>query len=381
MDKVATHTQEDISKATEAAFVTPYKEQPAPQDPPAQQAQPAAAAPQDPPAQQPAPQDPPVQQAQAATVNYEDISDEELNKILAKRTKGAVKSLEDFTPKVVKTKEELAEEEERQNTAAITWALTSGKVKREDYDTAIREKDKSNRDLALTLFTAELKSEDSKITPEEAEEMFKEYFMEDAEEGNTQRKLRLKEMNKTADAYRKEKYGFIDNISPDYKQHLTTEENKKLIGQKMADVFDTFAPEIELKSTYTPAGAADGETSELSFAYKIDDAELKSIKKDTKERLVNMLTKLSVDPATITDESIKEEFNSVVRARYFDKIVAHAVTESANKAKLDTEAYYKNIPVRTPNFASGQQPGKSTSKIREFSAAEKEAFPKTQYTA
>lgn len=292
-----------------------------------------------------------------------------------------MKSLEDFTPKAVKTKEELAEEEERQNTAAITWALTSGKVKREDYDTAIREKDKSNRDLALALFTEELKVEMPKITGDEAEEMFKEYFMEDAEEGNTQRKLRLNEMNKTANAYRKEKYGFIDNISPDYKQHLTTEENKKLIGQKMADVFDTFAPEIELKSTYTPAGAADGETSELSFAYKIDDAELKSIKKDTKEKLVNMLTKLNVDPATITDESIKEEFNSVVRARYFDKIVAHAVTESANKARLDTEAHYKNIPVRVPNFASGQQAAKPTGKVREFSAAEKDAFPKTQYTA
>jgi hypothetical protein len=371
--QVATQTLEEISAATKHAFVS-KEEMMRPAVPgavpdkdnnnAAPASEPAVPAAEIKPAQVPAaePAKPTPQ-----SVNVDEMSDEDKDALVAKLTKGKFKKISDLTPPVQKTKEELAAEEEKEKTDSLGWAITSGKVTAKAYEEAMAEKSKSNREIALAIFANELKEINDKFTPEEIEEQFKDYYLEDGDETTTGRQLRLKEMNRLAENYKKEKSGFLDTILPDYKSSKSLEANKELIGQRIDEAFEAFVPKITTASKYV---GASGEEVSFDVEFAPDEQEIKAVRKEVRKSMTNMLSTLGVEAKDIDPTLINNEINNVLKSRQFDKAIAHVAAESAKKAKMDTEAYYKTIPNRTPNFNTANQAA-TVRKFREFSAEEK----------
>ena len=180
-----------------------------------------------------------------------------------------------------------------------------------------------------------------------------------------------KEIKKLADNYRKENYGFLDNNDPAYQSHKQREQNKTLLGGQIDEVFDGFPTILSVKATYEGAAG----NAEIDIPYTIEDADFKAIRKEVRKNMVDMVAQLGIDPKEIKNDSIKREIDTVLKGRLFDKILAKVATDSANKAKMDTEAHYKAIPTRQPNFTSTVVNGTNgTKKVREFTPAEKAAF-------
>ena len=86
----------------------------------------------------------------APTFNIDDLTDDQINELIAKKTKGKVKTLAELNEEQppVKTKAELEKEEEEERAQALAWSISQGKIKKEDYDKAITDQSKSKRDIA-----------------------------------------------------------------------------------------------------------------------------------------------------------------------------------------------------------------------------------------
>lgn len=376
-----THTTEDVTKATKEAFVDretvmrpavngmkPNAEATAT---PATETKPTPEATQQQPANTPAPATSALEEKPAPTAfNVDEMSDDERDALMAKLTKGKVKKISDLTPAAQKTKEEIAQEEEQEKTDALNWMFSTGKSTSTDYASALVVKSKENRDIALALFGEELKELNVKITDEEVLEQFRDYYLEDSDEDTTGRKLRVKEMNRLAENYKKEKAGFLDNILPEYKEFKNKDANKELIGQRIDEAFEVFIPKIAAKATYT---SADDKETTFDIDFTLEDSEVKAVKKEVRKSMVSMLSTLGVEAKDIDPNLINKEIDSVLKSRQFDKAISYFASEAAKKAKMDTEAFHKAIPVRQPNFTTTTQ-STQANKFREFSAEERAAM-------
>src|SRR6185436_2281771 len=366
---VDTHTIEDVKRATNEAFLKPGERQPAIKNTMAEPA-PAAVIPSDQQPPEPAPA-----AITPALINYDEMPDEEFDKILAKRTKGAVKSISDLqVPPPTKTKEELAAQEEKKKADALAWKLSTGNIKREDYETALGIRSKTNREIALSLFSDEMKEIDPKITADEVEEYFRDYYREELDDTDPKRTILLKEMNSKADGFKKEKAGFIDTIDPEYRAFNTKQQNIKAIGKQIDTVFDALPAELTSKGTYKKHLSAkpEGEDAEIEIPYTIEDADFKAIKKEVRSHMMNYLNEINADPKDIKDADIQNQINLQLKSRLWDKVVPLLISQAAEKGKMDTLAEAKAIPIRQPNFTTAQTT--QTTKTRVFTPEEKAAM-------
>lgn len=368
-------TADEFKSATERAFGKPGVQAQNNAAPKPEPVKPNESTPQPPAAQ--APENKPDEQKPAqGPVDLDAISDEEFEKQLAKRTKGAFKSLGDLKVEPKKTKEELAAEAEDERTAALNHALVSGKVKREDYERAISGKDKENRAVALDLFARDVREIDPKLKDEEVEEMFKDHYREELSDDDPKRKVRIKEMNALADRFKKENYGFLDTIEPEYREHRTAEANRTAIGKKLDTLFEAVVPNQTYTTTYSDT---DGTEQTMELSYPIDDAELKSIKREVKKNLSELYGKYGVKVEDVKDVDVTAEINSVIKARTVDKMVPVLMKNAAEKAVKDLRAHLKAIPVRQPNNHETAAPNGAANQGRvvkkEFTQAEKDRFP------
>lgn len=312
----------------------------------------------------------PVAPTEPVVVKTE-MSDEDFEKELARRTKGSIKSLAELQPPVKKTQAEIEAEEEKEKVDALEWKLSTGTITRKDYEAAILERAKSSRDIALSVFAAEMKEIQADISDEDIEEQFRDYYMEEADDTDPKRKMRLKEMNKVADTQRKERSGFLDTIDPEYKTFKEKQANKKAISTQVDAIFESIPNEISSTSKYKNAA---GEDVDVSVTYKIDDAELKAIKKEARANALGYFEQIGISANEVKDAAIANEINSIIRGRLHEKMLANAITEAASKGMRDAEVYYKNIPVRNANLNPGSNDtGNTKGKYRVFTAEEEAA--------
>src|ERR1700748_3604735 len=167
----------------------------------------------------------PVENPAKAEFNIDELTDDQINELIAKKTGGKVKSLSELNKPEPKTKEELEKEQEKRDADALSWAIETGKVKMVDYDNSIKGQAKTDREIVLADFIAEVQAEDKEITIEEAEEMFKDAYHEHDDTSKLY-KIGQKEIKRLADIYRKSKYSLPDYKS-EYNETIQAQEQYK----------------------------------------------------------------------------------------------------------------------------------------------------------
>lgn len=370
VEPVVKASAEEISNGTARAFGGPQKAgvMPTPATPatPAP-VEPVAATPNTPvvPGPQTAPETP-----VAAAPSAAEISDEQFEMELAKRTKGKIKSLSDLNPPAPKSAEEIQAAIEKEKQDAFQWALANGKTKQEDYDKAILGRAKTNREIALNLFSEEVLAINSKATPAEIEEQFKDAYGEELDEDSPLRKLRQRQMDKLADEYRAAIGKDIDNIEPAYKEYQQSLRHKADYDKQVDEVLQEAPAALNFPVKYTNAAGAE---VEMDLAYEIEPSDLKQLKKDMRSE--GIYQSMGGAEREFKKAELQEAFNYNLKALAFDKMIAKIASDAANKAAMDTAAHYKSIPARQPN-PSGAPPDSSLStKKMEFTQSERSRFP------
>jgi hypothetical protein len=270
--------------------------------------------------------------------NTDDLSDEELEEIYNKRI-GSKKT----TPKVL-TAQEKEELEKQEETEGIEWAFGTGKIKKDFYDKALVEKSKSKREIALNLFTAELQAEGKNITPEECEEMFRDFYAEEEDEKSWKRKKGLKEINSIADNYLAQ-YKDLDGITENYRAYKTTAEKQKVYNAQVRSI----AKEVPAEISYDiPLKIAEKAYAKFGFKPSGDAAANFAFKVKVDEKTMTQLIKEFTTPEMFAGmgeakpEAIAQEFNFLARARMMDSIIASIVEQTADHVSEDIFVSLKN---------------------------------------
>lgn len=276
-------------------------------------------------------------------INYETLSDEERDEMIAKLTGGKVKKIKDLTEdKVEDTEEQKAEKALVKKQKSLEYALATGKVKQSEYDTAVLVKGKTNRDIALDLFTQDAREDNPKITDEEAAELFKDHYMEESEDSDPRRKLRIKEMNRTADRYRLEMTKGIDGMEAEFDSYQTGERRFSSYTQQVDSVFDSLEKTRNISFSYP---GPNNTTIDVEIPYVIEDADIKALKRNIRSN--NVFKALGGDQNDLKDKDILGAIEYDLSANIFSKVMSDVAIKAAEKGRMDAEAYYKAIPVRT----------------------------------
>ncbi len=255
--------------------------------------------------------------AQPAAATDPEISDDEFNKILAKKSGGKYKSLEELNPPAQPTAEEVEAQKNQRKTAAHLWAIESGKTTKEKYDQAIKESGRTDRDIALSVFTKSLKEDDKNITTEEAEEIFNDTFHQDKEEDSRLRKNGDNQIKKMADAYRKENISFLDEIEPEYDQVVATQNQYQAYKGRIKELGEKIPKVMSIEMPYENV---DGTKVTLTQTFDVDDTVIKKVLDEVRGQ--NFFTVKNVTTnGKITDKELDAEITSRIKAATYDAAI------------------------------------------------------------
>jgi hypothetical protein len=249
-------------------------------------------------------------------IDIDSLSQDEVGELLKKLTGGKISSLDELNPPAAKSQEEIEAESKRRKAEALSWAFENGKVSRENYEKAIVEKAKPNRDIALQLFAAQLLADDSKLKPAEIEEIFKDAFHEDAEEGSRLFKLGQKQINDIAEAYKKSEYGVLDSIDSDYDSYTSTVNQFKGYKKAVKATVDALPNEVTFDA---PIRNVDGTDGVIKITIPVDEKLKHSLVNDySKEGVFAAFS--STDPKAI-EKGLQAELSYHFKARMYDKLM------------------------------------------------------------
>lgn len=271
----------------------------------------------------------PAKTPAAPVFNYDELSDDQKSEMISKLSGGRIKSIDELNPPVQKTAEELEKEQQQLRTSALTWALENGKVKQDDYDKSIVDKSKSDRELALAVFTANLRETDKDIEDDEAEELFKDAYHEGADEKSKLYSVGQNQIKKLADAYRKENFSKIDNIEPEYKEYLQTENQFKGYKAVVKKIVGELPKEL---SVDIPFKNIDGTSTTLNYKVAVDEKVMGKLLSDYTSQKA-FVTRNVMSEGKIDDKVIAQEMNMLVKSMMFDKVMPQILKEHGDKVE------------------------------------------------
>jgi len=287
--------------------------------------------------------------------NSDELSDEEKDELLAKLTGGKIKSRAELEPKVEKTAEEIAKEKEDKKKEALAWGIDSGKIKMDEYDKAVLAKSKSDREIALQLFTAEEMAEDKDLKPEEAEQMLMDAYHEGDEESKLF-KVGQKEIKKLADAYRKETAAAVDGIDQEYEQHTQIISQFKAYKGQVKKVAAELPKEVTFNFDYEPLNKElDGAKSTLKFSVPVDEKAINKIISDYSSEN-NFALRNTLSNGKIDEKKISEEMSYHLKAMMFDKAIPELLKQNAEQVEKLLLVQLGNKRNPTQSLNNGQQP-------------------------
>lgn len=312
-----------------------------------------------PPEQQVAPIETPAAQAPIETpapteapktISFKDLDEKTKLKEINEALGTTYKTLEEARPKVVKSKEEVEAEKETRKQKSLEWALGTGKIKKEDYEKSIVLKSKTTRDIALQVFTEELRDEDPKITSEEASERFKDYYREEEDENSPLRKRSVKDMERVASNYLKTHTSAVDTLDTEYEAFEVAEQRATQYGQKVKSVVEEMPKELSFSVPYV---GMDGKEVQLEYKYPLSESDIKAIKKDF--LTAEMYKALGADANDVKDSDLAEEISDYISNKRRKDILLKIVEEHGAKVAKDVEAHYRAIPNTVANPITGTQ--------------------------
>lgn len=290
--------------------------------------------------------------APAPKIDFSKLSDEDKAEMLSALTGGKIKSLDDLNPPAPKSKEELAAEAQKKSQDALTWALETGRVKKGDYEKAIVEKAKSNREIALSLFTAQVQEGDPAINDGEAEELFKFQYGEELEPTDRLYKLGQKSIDKIADAYRKDNFGSMDSIDTEYDNFVQTQSDFKSYKANVKKAVSELPKELAVS---IPFKNIDGTEQTLEYKVPIDDKVISKLISDLSEERAFVLRK-TYGEGKIDEKALTKEFNYHVKAMMYDKVLSEALVQNSKDVEERTLVMLGNKRNPQQSLNDGKQP-------------------------
>lgn len=285
------------------------------------------------------------QQAAPTRPNLDDVSDEEFLALYEKRTGTKAKSIDDLKPAPKKpSAEEQLKLDEQEANESLEWGIASGKVNKKDYETAVVAKAKEKREIALSLFTQELQSEDNEISADECEERFREYYGEDADDDSWRRKKGLKEMNAVADSHLAQ-FSAFDKLTDEYREFKTNSQRQKEYNKQIKTLTDSLPKTLTFKVPYE---GVDGQNVDLDYEVPVDGKITTQLAKE--------FEKLGTGNSALWDskpETISAELNYHLKARMMDSVLPQLLKSHAERVEMDIMAKLKNA--RAPQSQLGSQ--------------------------
>ncbi len=284
-------------------------------------------------------------------LNLEDFSEEEINQFLEKKSNGKIKSLDDLNPPAQKTKEQIEADALKRKQDALSWALDTGKLQKDAYDSAVILKSQPDRDLALAAFTESVKLEDDKITDQDAEEMFKDLYHEGADTDSFLFKRGQREISKLAESVRKEKVSVLDEIEPDFDQYMQSQDQYKGFKKQVKKIYDEMPKTIEFDIPHMNLDKSEGS---FKVSAEVDKKTLDAIAQSISSERSFVIRNLDGDNK-IDDKALAKEFNDHLKAKLFDTIVPQMLKEHGENVEQKLLAQLGNKRNQTSDLNPGIQ--------------------------
>lgn len=290
---------------------------------------------------------PEVKTEPAASFNPDEISDEQFLALYEKKLGKKANSLDDLKPAPKQpTKEELEEAETRLRTEALEWAFGTEKLTREKYDKAIAERARNKREIALTLFSEEMKAGDKNLTDDECEELFADYYSETEPEDSWKRKKGQAAIEKVAENYLAQ-YAEVDKITDEYKSFKEQTSKRTSYNAAVKDAAKNLPKELTFELPYK---SVDGSEVKIDLKVPVD------------EKLLAGITKALTQPGmegffgdNPKPEHIANAIQSDLQNKMLPEILAKLLTTAGEKIETDILAKLKNARGSQGPLGSGQQ--------------------------
>lgn len=261
-----------------------------------------------------------------------DISDEELVKLLTK--KGiSISSLEDFKPKA--TEAEIVEAKEKRENEMLAYGLKNNKFKREDYDN-LKKLEARKEAVILDELTSEIKAANPEISEEDLEDEIKEYKMEHLKENDPRRIRRAKELNTMADQRLKEQYSSIYNLPQEFDKYEQSEQSKYQLKRKVEAGLPVYKKDVNdvlewVKKQSFVIEDKDNPENNISVPFEFNENKIKQLEKA-------FLSQAQADDRITHGynlETMKQEAKMFLIDNDINAIVSHAAKQynSAQKEK------------------------------------------------
>lgn len=319
------------------------------------------------PAHQSTNQPEPTQIQPVATVS-DDMSEDDFNKLLAKRTGGKFKSLTDLTPAAQPTPQEIEAANNKKKTDAHLWAIESGKITKEKYDQTIKDSTRGDRDIALALFTNSLKEEDKNITTEEAAEIFADTFHEAAEEGSRLKKTGEAQIKKMADQYRKENLSILDEIEPAYDEVVQTQTQYQGYKSRVKEVSEKIPKTMPVEVAYTDV---DGNAVTLTHEFAVEESVIKKVVDEVRSQNSFTIKNVTTN-GKITDKEVEADILNRIKAATYDSAIKSMYEAGLKKGEERAIMVMGNKRNQQQTLNDGQQSvSKPPAQLNEYSGLKK----------
>lgn len=305
--------------------------------------------------------------SQSSTADV-DMSDEDFNKILAKRTGGKFNSVADLTPTAQPTPQEVEAAKNKKKTDAHLWAIETGFTTKEKYDQAVKDSTRGDRDIALSLFTAGLKEEDKNITAEEATEIFADTFHEGAEENSRLKKTGEDQIRKIAAQYRKENSSILDEIEPAFDQVVQTQTQYQGYKSKVKEIVEKIPKTIPIEVAYTDV---DGNAITLTHEFVVEDSVIKKVLDEVRSQS-SFTIKNVTSNGKITDKEVEADILNRIKAATYDTAIKSMYEAGLKKGEERAVVIMGNKRNQQQTLNDGQQQlNRPAAALNEYSGLKK----------
>jgi len=251
-----------------------------------------------------------------------ELSNDQLLELLNKRTGIVLSSLDDLKPKP--TPEEIAAEAEKRNTEMLTYGLSQGKFKKEDYD-AYQLALSNKKDLVRSEITAQLTEANPEIAPEAIQEMVANYLFENLDETHPLRMAREKEIATLSDLQIKKKYKNIVDLPKDYEQYEEGLNKQVNFEKKVKATLPVYKSDVQkalqsLKSFSVPVPDSKNPENTVVVDLEYADADLKEVEELllTNDQIVRAVKE------GISFDQIKGEAELVLVKKHLPRLISQA---------------------------------------------------------
>lgn len=284
-------------------------------------------------------------------VENDEISDEAFNRMLLKRSGGKYKTLEELAPAKQDTPEEIEAAKNKRKSEAHIWAIESGKTTKENYDRAIKDSTRTDRDIALSLFTANLKEEDKNITSEEATEIFADTFHETAEENSRLRKSGQAQIEKIAAQYRKDNFAFLDEIEPEYNQVVETQNQYQGYKARVKEMSEKIPKTMPIEVAYTDV---DGNAVTLTHEFAVEESVIKKVVEEVRSQNSFAIKNVTTN-GKITDKEVEADILNRIKAATYDSAIKSMYEAGLKKGEERAVVIMGNKRNQQQTLNDGQQ--------------------------